>query len=81
MTEKIGFWVDLKDAYVTFDFAPELALTMGQFKRTFDLFELLSSTDISLIERDGRVGGVDTCTGVGGVCSYSGLTERLGFAL
>ncbi len=75
-----GFTAELKDAYVKFNFSSALHVTMGQFKRPFDLFELSSSVDLSLIERDGRVGGVSTCAGVGSVCSYSRLTERLGFA-
>lgn len=75
-----GFTAELKDAYVKFNFSPGLQVTLGQFKRPFDLFELASSTDLSLIERDGRVGGVNTCAGVGSVCSYSRLTQRLGFA-
>lgn len=75
-----GFTAELKDAYVKFNFSPAFQLTAGQFKRPFDLFELASSVDLSLIERDGRVGGVSTCAGVGSVCSYSRLTERLGFA-
>jgi hypothetical protein len=75
-----GFSAELKDAYVKLNFAPGFQVTMGQFKRPFDLFELASSVDLSLIERDGRVGGVNTCAGVGSVCSYSRLTERLGYA-
>ena len=75
-----GFEAELRDAYVRLDFSPAFQVTMGQFKRPFDLFELSSSVDLSLIERDGRVGGVNTCSGVGGICSYSRLTEKLGFA-
>ncbi len=74
-----GFAAELKDAYVKLNFSPAFQLTMGQFKRPFDVFELASSTDLSLIERDGRVGGVNTCAGVGSVCSYSRLVERLGY--
>jgi len=70
----------LQDTYVRFNFDSGLRLYMGQFKRSFDLFELSSSTDLSLVERDGRVEGVGTCAGVGGACSYSRLTEKLGFA-
>lgn len=70
----------LQDTYVRFNFPSGLRLYMGQFKRSFDLFELASSTDLSLIERDGRVEGVNGCAGVGGACSYSRLTEKLGFA-
>ncbi len=71
---------ELRDAWVRYSFSPALRVSAGQFKRAFDLFELDSFTDLSLIERDGRVGGVDTCAGVGGVCSYSRFTERLGFS-
>jgi hypothetical protein len=70
----------LQDAYVRFNVSDGFRVSMGQFKRAFDLFELSSSTDLSLIERDGRVEGVSSCTGVGGACSYSRLTEKLGFA-
>lgn len=75
-----GGGADLKDAWVRLRFSPGFEVTMGQFKRPFDLFELASSTDLSIIERDGRVGGVSGCAGVGGICSYSRLTERLRFA-
>lgn len=70
----------LKDAYVTLDFSEGFALTIGQFKRPFDVFELASSTDLSLIERDGRIEGLSACTGVGSICSYSRFTEALGYA-
>lgn len=78
--EFAGGSAELKDAYVRFKFSPAFQLTMGQFKRPFDLFELDSSTDMSLIERDGRVGGVSACAGVGGICSYSRFTERLNYS-
>ncbi len=71
---------ELRDAWARFSFSPALRVSAGQFKRAFDLFELDSFTDLSLIERDGRVGGVNSCTGVGSVCSYSRFTEKLGFA-
>ncbi len=70
----------LQDTYVRLNFSSVFRVYMGQFKRAFDLFELSSSTDLSLIERDGRVEGVSTCAGVGSLCSYSRLTEKLGFA-
>lgn len=70
----------LLDAYVTLDFSDEFRFSAGQLKRAFDLFELVSSTDLSLIERTGKIGGYDSCTGVGSVCSYSRLTEELDFA-
>jgi len=75
-----GFEAELRDAYVRLEFSPAFQVTMGQFKRPFDPFELASSVDLSLVERDGRVGGVSTCAGVGGICSYSRLTEKLGYA-
>ena len=78
--EFAGGSAELKDAYVRFKFSPGFQVTMGQFKRPFDLFELDSSTDLSLIERDGRVGGVSSCAGVGGICSYSRFTEKLNYS-
>jgi hypothetical protein len=75
-----GGGAQLRDAWVRYSVSPMLRLSIGQLKRAFDLFELDSFTDLSLIERDGRVGGVDTCAGVGGICSYSRFTERLGFS-
>lgn len=70
----------LQDVYVRLAFSDGFRVSVGQFKRAFDLFELSSSTDLSLIERDGRVDGVSSCSGVGGVCSYSRLTEKLAYA-
>lgn len=70
----------IKDGYLRLAFAPTFELSMGQFKRAFDAFELPSSTDQALIERDGRVAGVDTCSGVGGVCSFSRFTQKLSYS-
>jgi hypothetical protein len=67
----------LRDAWLRFDFSDAFMLSMGQFKRGFDAFFLASSVDLSLIERDGRVEGLDVCTGVGSVCSYGRLMEAL----
>ena len=75
-----GGKTELKDAYVRLNFADDFRISMGQIKRAFDLFELSSSSDLSIIERDGRIEGVSGCTGVNGACSYSRLTEELGFA-
>jgi hypothetical protein len=75
-----GGETQLQDAYVRFNFSDGFRVSMGQFKRAFDLFELSSSTDLSIIERDGRVEGVSGCAGVSGACSYSRLTEKLAFA-
>ena len=70
----------LKDAYVALDFSDAFEIRIGQFKRAFDLFELASSTDLSLIERDGRIEGLAVCAGVGSICSYSRFTEALGYS-
>jgi hypothetical protein len=70
----------LRDAYIDMIFAPEFRVRMGQFKRPFDMFELTSSTQILVIERTGIVRDADDCAGVGSICSYSRLTERLGYS-
>lgn len=70
----------LQDTYIRLSFSNAFRLSFGQLKRAYDVFELSSSTDMSLIERDGRIEGVSHCAGVGSVCSYSRLTESLGFA-
>jgi hypothetical protein len=70
----------LQDAYLRLNFTDAFRVSIGQFNRAFDLFKLSSTTDLSVIERDGRVEGVSGCTGVDGACSYSRLTEKLGFA-
>ena len=79
-TEFAGGGASLVDAYVQMNFDQGFRLSVGQFKRSFDLFELVSSTDLSIIERDGRIPGFSSCTGLGSVCSYSRLTEALDFA-
>ena len=75
-----GGGAELRDAYVRMDFSDAFALTVGRFKRPFDIFELASSTDLSLIERDGRIEGLTACSGVGSICSYSRFTEALAFS-
>ena len=72
--------IALKDAYLRLSFDPAFRLSFGQAKRPFDIFELYSSTQIILIERTGKIDGVDACAGPGGVCSLSQLTEKLGYA-
>ena len=80
-TDFAGGGAELKDGYMMLDFSDAFALTLGRFKRPFDLFELSSSTDLSLIERDGRIEGLSgACAGVGSVCSYSRFTEALGYS-
>lgn len=70
----------LQDAYIRLNFDDAFRVSMGQFKRAFDPFFLDSSTDLSLIERTGRVSGYDMCTGTGRLCSYGQMTEGLGYA-
>lgn len=70
----------LEDAYFRLTFADAFRVSLGQLKRTFDLFELSSSTELPLVERDGRVPGLDVCGGLGGICSWSRLTEKLEYA-
>ena len=70
----------LRDAYVRFSFDPAVRATVGQFKRPFDLFELTSNTRILVIERTGSIRGVDGCGPLATVCSFSALTEDLGYA-
>lgn len=69
----------IADAYLRLNLDPALRLSFGQFKRPFSIFELSSSTDLPIIERDGRVEGATGCPGVGGVCTFSRLTEVLQF--
>ncbi len=75
-----GGGIDLKDAYFRMNFTPAFRLSFGQFKRSFDLFELDSSTDMVVVERTGRISGVGDCTGVGDVCSLSRFTEALEYS-
>ncbi|MGD2136446.1 MAG: porin, partial [Gemmatimonadales bacterium] len=72
--------VNLRDAYLRLTFSPSLRATIGQFKRPFDAFQLRTSTQILMIERDGPIRGVDTCAGVGSVCSLSRFTSRLEYS-
>ncbi len=63
--------------FIRFAVDPSLHISVGQLKRAFDVFELTSSADILVVERDGAIRGVDGCAGVGGLCSYSRFTEQL----
>ncbi len=75
-----GGKLELKDAYFRLNFSRAIRLSMGQFKRAFDIFELNSSTDIVVVERTGRIDGVGGCAGPGGVCTLSRFTEKLGYS-
>ncbi len=72
--------VGLQDAYISLNFDPAFEVSIGRLKRASELFELSSSTQLAIIERDGRVRGAGTCTGTGGVCTFSRLTEKLQFS-
>jgi hypothetical protein len=80
MTEWGGGSGRILDAYASMTFSEGFELSFGQFKRAFDLFELPSPADLPEIERDGRIEGFAPCASVGSICSYSRLTEQLGYA-
>lgn len=80
MPDFAGGRTALQDAYIRLKLSPSFRVSIGQFKRAFDLFELESSTRLPVTERDGRIPGLGGCEGVGGTCSYSRLTEKLQFA-
>jgi hypothetical protein len=67
-------------AYIRLSLDPAFAVSFGQMKRSFDLFELTSSSQILVIERDGGIRGAGSCAGVGGLCSYTRLSEQLEFS-
>ncbi len=66
------------EAYLELLPSEAFQVQIGQFKRAISYFWLATNADLPLIERDGRVAGVDHCPGVGGVCSFGRLTDRLG---
>lgn len=67
-------------AFVRMALGDATRVSFGQFKRAFDAFELTSSSEILVVERDGNVRGAGSCAGVGGVCSYSRFSEKLLFS-
>jgi hypothetical protein len=80
MTDFAAGQADLQDVFVRFELSDAFNVSIGQLKRAFDLFELHSSTDLSLIERTGAIEGLAVCSGVGSICSYSRFTEQLRYA-
>lgn len=76
-TDFSGGSVALQDAFVRMAFSDAFSVSVGQFKRAFDLFELESSTEFSVIERDGRIAGLSTCPGVGRGCTYGRFVSAL----
>lgn len=66
------------EAYLELKPSSAFQLQIGQFKKAMSYFWLAANSDLPLIERDGRVTGLDHCPGVGGVCSFGRLTGSLG---
>ena len=79
MPDFAGGETALQDAYLLLDLDEAFTTSFGQFKRAFSNFELNSSTDLPTVERDGRIPGLSHCAGVGGVCTFSRLTQKLKF--
>ena len=75
-----GGSASLRNAFLKLSFSDYFNVTMGQFKRSFDLFELESSTRMLVVERAGSIEGAGSCAGIGGICSYGRFTEKLGYA-
>ena len=67
-------------AFVRLSFSPTARVSFGQFKRAFDVFQLTSSADVLVVERDGNVRSAFECAGVGGVCSFTRFSEKLQFS-
>ena len=66
------------EAYLELKPSDAFQLQIGQFKKAMSYFWLAANSDLPLIERDGRVTGVDHCPGVGSVCSFGRFTGALG---
>ncbi len=66
------------EAYLQLKHSEAFQVQIGQFKRAMSYFWLAANADLPLIERNGRVTGVNHCPGVGGVCSFGQLTGSLG---
>lgn len=66
------------EAYLELKPSEAFQVQIGQFKKAMSYFWLAANSDLPLIERDGRVTGVDHCPGVGGVCSFGRFTGSLG---
>ena len=66
------------EAYLELKPSDAFQVQIGQFKRAMSHFWLAANSDLPLIERNGRVTGVDHCPGVGGVCSFGQFTGSLG---
>jgi phosphate-selective porin len=69
--------VGVRDAYANVAFSDAFRLTLGQFKRPFDAFQLASSNRLAVIEREGRVRGVSDCLVIEDLCTYSRLLVDL----
>ena len=81
LVDMAGATASARYAFMRMTFDPALRVSVGQFKRAFDMFELTSSSDMLLVERDGVIRGAPSpCAGVGGQCTYSRFSERLGLS-
>jgi len=66
------------EAYLQLKPSEGFQVQIGQFKRAMSYFWLAANADLPLIERNGRVTGVEHCPGVKGICSFGQLTGSLG---
>lgn len=66
------------EAYLELRPSEAFQVQIGQFKKAMSYFWLAANSDLPLIERNGRVTGVDHCPGVGGICSFGQFTGSLG---
>jgi hypothetical protein len=72
--------VGVRDAYANVAISDAFRLTLGQFKRPFDAFQLASSNRLAVIEREGMVRGVSDCLVIEDLCTYSRLLVDLQYA-
>ncbi len=81
LVDMAGSTASARYAFMRMSLSPALRISVGQFKQAFDRFELMSSSDMLLVERDGIIRGTSTeCPGLGGQCTYSRFSERLGLS-
>jgi hypothetical protein len=72
--------VGVRDAYANVALSDGFRLTLGQFKRPFDAFQIASSNRLAVIEREGLVRGVSDCLVIEDLCTYSRLLVDLQYA-
>lgn len=72
---------ELKDAWLRFDAARALRVSVGRFKRAFDIFELNSSSEMVVVERAGRtLYDEHKCPRSKYYCSLSGFAAGLEYS-